>query len=213
MVLSTVSRAQHQGAPDPQDPATRAEIAALLPDAPDPRPGGRADRRGDAARSRPGDRSQLHALRSVRRSPDRAAGRLSYRSFSRGATTRSASSASPAKRGGCIRARSRRTASRRLLQRQTWTAQHEQALDQLFTDRYSGKWFLQSRNQPRTQEADAAAIRERFGLDADKKTATVFSHVLWDANLFYGEDLFQDYGEWFVETVRARGRQSRTSTG
>jgi hypothetical protein len=31
----------------------------------------------------------------------------------------------------------------------------------------------------------------------------VFSHVLWDANLFYGEDLFQDYGEWFVETVRA----------
>jgi hypothetical protein len=27
--------------------------------------------------------------------------------------------------------------------------------------------------------------------------------VLWDANLFFGEDLFQDYGEWFVETLRA----------
>jgi hypothetical protein len=30
----------------------------------------------------------------------------------------------------------------------------------------------------------------------------VFSQVLWDANLFYGEDLFEDAGEWFVETVR-----------
>src|SRR5262249_51259138 len=79
----------------------------------------------------------------------------------------------------------------------------ERALDQLLTDRYSGKWFLQARNQPRTSDADAAAIRQRFGLDPAKKTATVFSHVLWDANLFYGEDLFADYGEWFVETVRA----------
>src|SRR5260221_10141433 len=31
-ILSTVSRAHYQGAPDPADPATRAEIAALLPD-------------------------------------------------------------------------------------------------------------------------------------------------------------------------------------
>src|SRR5262249_44401492 len=31
IVLSTVSRNQHEGAPDPRDPATRTEIAALLP--------------------------------------------------------------------------------------------------------------------------------------------------------------------------------------
>jgi capsule polysaccharide export protein KpsC/LpsZ len=43
----------------------------------------------------------------------------------------------------------------------------------------------------------------RFRLDARKPTAVVFSHVLWDANLFYGDDLFEDYGEWFVETLRA----------
>jgi len=28
-------------------------------------------------------------------------------------------------------------------------------------------------------------------------------HVLWDANLFYGNDLFDNYGHWFVETVKA----------
>ncbi len=31
----------------------------------------------------------------------------------------------------------------------------------------------------------------------------IFSHVLWDANMFFGRDLFADQEEWFVESVRA----------
>ena len=42
-----------------------------------------------------------------------------------------------------------------------------------------------------------------LGLDPTKRTAVMFSHVLWDANLFYGKDLFDNYGHWFVETVKA----------
>jgi hypothetical protein len=89
------------------------------------------------------------------------------------------------------------------LARREWTEREERALSELFADRYSGKWFLQARNQPDTKPTDRAALSARFGLRSDRKIAVVFSHVLWDANLFYGEDLFEDYGDWFVATVRA----------
>lgn len=87
--------------------------------------------------------------------------------------------------------------------RQPWTATHEEKLQSVFFDRYNGKWFLQARNQRNTQRCSRQQLIEKLGLDSGKKIAVVFSHVLWDANLFYGEDLFKDYGEWFVRTVAA----------
>ena len=27
--------------------------------------------------------------------------------------------------------------------------------------------------------------------------------MLWDANLFYGDDIYEDYSEWFYETVKS----------
>ena len=60
---------------------------------------------------------------------------------------------------------------------------------------------------PRTRagrgRARAGEVVAELGLDPSRKTAVVFSHVLWDANMFYGRDLFADQEEWFVETVRA----------
>lgn len=89
-----------------------------------------------------------------------------------------------------------------LVQRR-WTERHEEALAQIFADRYSGKWFLQARNQVNTRDRTRAQLVAELGLDPRKKIAAVFSHVLWDGNLFYGDDLFGDNGEWFIETVRA----------
>jgi Capsule polysaccharide biosynthesis protein len=86
---------------------------------------------------------------------------------------------------------------------QPWTATHEEKLWNVFSSRYSGKWFLQARNQRNTQRCNREQLIENLGLDPGKKIAVVFSHMLWDANLFYGEDLFKDYGEWFVRTVAA----------
>jgi capsule polysaccharide export protein KpsC/LpsZ len=48
-----------------------------------------------------------------------------------------------------------------------------------------------------------AEIRNQLKLDPAKPIAVVFSHVLWDATLFFGRDLFDNYGHWFVETVKA----------
>src|SRR6185436_10876252 len=36
-----------------------------------------------------------------------------------------------------------------------------------------------------------------------KKIAVIFSHIFWDAGFFYGDNLFEDYEKWLVETTRA----------
>lgn len=90
-----------------------------------------------------------------------------------------------------------------LLVRRPWTDREQQVLDQMFQDRYGGRWFLQERNQRSTRRYTPDELTQRFRLDPAKPTVVVFSQVLWDANLFYGDDLFEDAGEWFVETVRA----------
>jgi hypothetical protein len=84
-----------------------------------------------------------------------------------------------------------------------WTDDMEKALWREFSIRYGGKWFLSQRNQVGTVSKDRRQIIEQLGIDSSKKTAVVFSHVLWDANLFYGDDLFQDYEDWFIQTVIA----------
>jgi hypothetical protein len=46
-------------------------------------------------------------------------------------------------------------------------------------------------------------LKQRLKLDPNKKTAVIFSHVLWDGSVCYGESVFDDYGEWLVETVQS----------
>ena len=84
-----------------------------------------------------------------------------------------------------------------------WTPERDAELDEEFAHRYDGTTFLARWNQGWTQRASADEVRARVGLDPERRTAVVFSHVLWDANMFYGRDLFADQEEWFVETVRA----------
>ena len=83
------------------------------------------------------------------------------------------------------------------------TIEEKEKLNKIFENRYNGTSFLQSRNHPKSQKKSYDQIISQFNFDPCKKIAVVYSHVLWDANLFYGDDLFADYGEWFVETVKA----------
>ncbi len=87
-----------------------------------------------------------------------------------------------------------------------WTSAQDAQVDAVMKDRYSGRWFLQQRNQQGVETRAKDALIAELGLDPKKKIACVFSHLLWDANLFYGEDLFADYGDWFLETVKAACR-------
>jgi hypothetical protein len=83
-----------------------------------------------------------------------------------------------------------------------WTEAMDVELDRQFALRYSGTDFLSRRLHSWTHERSAEQLVRELALDPAKKTAVVFSHVLWDANLFYGEDLFEDQEEWLVETIR-----------
>lgn len=67
-----------------------------------------------------------------------------------------------------------------------------------------GAWFRYKGLGAAKEFAERGPLQQRLGLDPRKKTAIVYSHILNDANLFYGADLFAGgYEEWLVETVRA----------
>lgn len=66
----------------------------------------------------------------------------------------------------------------------------------------SGKEINQNNKKIKTKQE----VYEQLGLDKEKKNVVIYSHVLWDANMFYGKDLYEDFEEWFVETIRTACR-------
>jgi hypothetical protein len=93
-----------------------------------------------------------------------------------------------------------------------WGPSHERGLGEEFARRYDRTaTFLARWNQGWTRHQPREEIVRALGLDASKRTAVVFSHVLWDANMFFGRDLFADQEEWFVETVKAACANDRVN--
>jgi hypothetical protein len=199
-VLSTISRQAHEGAPDPADPEIKRAIASLLPDLLE---------------------RVVVARRVVQQAqPDLAmvieANYATYGPFVDQVIAHGAAVIQVTQpwRDDALTLRRLTAETRRMhpssvasetldsLTHRPWTPGLQDILDAMFADRYGGKWHLQARNQPETRPVERDDLIKRAGLVPEKKIAVVFSHVLWDANLFYGEDLFEDYGEWFVETVR-----------
>lgn len=85
-----------------------------------------------------------------------------------------------------------------------WHGAEEEAFMQELKDGYEkGSWmnrkFLLNDKKLKTPDE----VRQQLGLDPSKKTAVIFSHVLWDATFFFGTNLFKDYEVWLIETVRA----------
>jgi hypothetical protein len=99
------------------------------------------------------------------------------------------------------------------LSRTPWNDWFRTAVIEQFEAGYRrGDWFKYKNLTSDQVFADRPALVRQLGLDPDRKTATIYSHILNDANLFYGDDLFRDgYEEWLVETVRAASRNSRVN--
>ena len=81
--------------------------------------------------------------------------------------------------------------------------ERDRALDVDFVARYSAAWTLGRQFQPDTVPRSRDEIVAELGLDPGKPTAVVFAHVLWDATLFFGVDLFANYADWLVQTIGA----------
>jgi hypothetical protein len=94
---------------------------------------------------------------------------------------------------------------------QSWTSHQQQALDEEFEGRYRGKSWFYRRDQAGARIKAADEVRRQLGLDPAKKTVVMYSHILWDANLFYGDDLFDDNEHWFIETVKAACANDRAN--
>ena len=69
--------------------------------------------------------------------------------------------------------------------------------------RTQGEWFNRKYGQAGKQFVAVEDLKRTLQLDATRPTAVIFTHVGWDATFFYGVNLFADYDEWLVETVRA----------
>jgi hypothetical protein len=75
--------------------------------------------------------------------------------------------------------------------------------NELFANYQSGQWYAEVGTQFGKRMLDRAELQRRLNLKPDKKTAIIFPHLFWDATFFFGEDLFEDYRDWFVSTLRA----------
>jgi len=84
-----------------------------------------------------------------------------------------------------------------------WPKDNDDAVLRTLRAHYNdGTWYNRQKLQEGKRIQSRESVIESLKLDPAKKTAVIFSHILYDATFFYGESLFQDYEEWLVETVR-----------
>ena len=92
----------------------------------------------------------------------------------------------------------------KMLEQSAWDEGKAQLVQKELFDNYSaGKWFSEVGTQFNTRIYEAGEIKRVLGLDPQKKTGVIFSHLFWDATFFWGTDLFENYQEWFIESVKA----------
>lgn len=94
-----------------------------------------------------------------------------------------------------------------------WNDSYRRAVHSQFVDGYkSGMWFKYKGLAEQQRFSERETLIRSLSLDPKKKTAVIYSHILNDANLFYGEDLFEGgYEQWLVETVRAAKKNDRVN--
>lgn len=67
----------------------------------------------------------------------------------------------------------------------------------------AGDWHPEVGTQFRSRPLAPEAIRSQLGIDPGRKVAAIFPHILWDATFYSGQDLFESYARWFLETAKA----------
>jgi hypothetical protein len=92
-----------------------------------------------------------------------------------------------------------------MIREKPWDEMFRQRVMQEFEEGYSGnKWFAYKKLTDHTKAFSRKEIMEKFQIDTKKKTVVIFPPILNDANLFYGEDLFEGgFSEWLTETIKA----------
>jgi hypothetical protein len=99
-----------------------------------------------------------------------------------------------------------------MLREMEWSPARSAALDREFAAGYGGgDWFKECWTQAAAPRVDRADVQKTLGLDPAKKTAVIFSHILWDAPLSWAQPLFATYEDWLIETVRTAAANDRVN--
>jgi hypothetical protein len=75
--------------------------------------------------------------------------------------------------------------------------------EELFSCYKKQDWFSIVGTQFNKNILSAQKTRQKLGLSGSMKVAVIFSHIFWDGSFFWGDDLFENYTQWFIETIRA----------
>jgi hypothetical protein len=73
----------------------------------------------------------------------------------------------------------------------------------------NGVWFNRQNLNEGKRAQTKYEIYESLGLAPELKTAVIFAHIFYDATFFYGDNLFEDYKQWLVETVKIAIRNEK----
>lgn len=85
----------------------------------------------------------------------------------------------------------------------SWTEKLWQQLYSEIENTYlSGDWFSEVGTQFNKRIYSRDELIHKLKIDPSKKTAIIFPHMFWDATFFWGQDLFKDYYDWFVNVLK-----------
>jgi hypothetical protein len=84
-----------------------------------------------------------------------------------------------------------------------WSNVYENhVLDKIFSHYDGLSWYNRQQLQIGKSCFTPTQTRALLGSSSDRKIAVIFAHVLYDATFFYGSNLFADYEQWLIESVR-----------
>ena len=89
----------------------------------------------------------------------------------------------------------------------SWTDLNSKAVfDELSNCYDSGEWyaevgtqFFADRSSPLTKDI----FCDSLNITNNNKIAVIFPHIFWDGTFFWGTDLFDNYHDWFLNTIEA----------
>jgi len=75
-------------------------------------------------------------------------------------------------------------------------------LDELSSCYKKGSWYDEVGTQFNKRKFSKKEFFKKYKLNPKYKTVVIFSHIFWDATFFFGNDIFFDYQEWLIQTIK-----------
>ena len=74
-----------------------------------------------------------------------------------------------------------------------------------------GEWYDDVGTQFDRSSITGPELAKHLDLDPNKKIAVLFVHMFWDATFFWGEDLFDGYEDWFVQSLKSMAKNDEVN--